>query len=300
MSTAPERANVAIGVFDGVHLGHRDLLERMVQDSVAKGISSVCLTLDPNPESVFHPENPPGALSTIEDRVRRLERLNLTRTEVLPFNGELAQQTAEEFLRWLTRTYAVEGLWGGADFALGRERTGTIAALREVGASLGFEVVAVELLGDLGGPNSSTKIRELLRSGDVRRAARLLGRPYALRGPVAHGAERGRQIGFPTANVVPPTGLVLPMDGVYFVKAEVGDDTYFGAANLGPRPTFGENERLLETHLFDFSGDLYGLDMEVSFLEQLRPTRRFDSADALRAQIEQDISTGRALMAAII
>lgn len=294
--SAGAAANVAVGVFDGVHRGHQHLLGAMVEASRRDGRTAICITLDPDPEAVLHPEQPWAALCRVEERLERLRALELDSVEILSFDARVARQSADEFVDWLIARYPVAGLWGGLDFALGRERSGTIDALRALGSARGFQVVSIDRLEEEGHPISATRIRQLLRAGEVELAARLLGRPYTLSGEVAHGAERGRLLGFPTANVVPTDGLVLPADGVYFVGAQGEGLRTFGVANLGSRPTFEEHERLLETHLLDFSGDLYGATLVVSFLSQLRPTRKFGSVDELAAQITRDVEAARALM----
>ncbi len=296
MTMARQPMNVSVGVFDGVHLGHCFLLRRMVEDAATKKIGSLCITLEPHPEAVLHPEGPPAFLCSLNQRVARLESLGLDRVEVLPFTGDIAHQTADEFMSWLTGAYEVRGLWGGADFALGRDREGTIAALSDLAARHHFEVCALALLEVGGRPISSNRIRAALAAGDVREAATLLGRPYSIAGAVLHGAHRGREIGFPTANVAPPAGWALPGDGVYFVAARANGVRYRGVANLGARPTFQEHERLLETHILDFSGDLYGVQLEVEFLDLLRPTVRFGSVDELKAQIARDVQKARVLL----
>jgi riboflavin kinase/FMN adenylyltransferase len=263
-----------------------------------------------------------------------LTSLGVERVDTLRFTHELAHQTPSEFVGWLHRTYPFRMLWVGSDFALGRDRAGTVATLSELGRSVGFEVIEVEPLmersdlgaqdpshdrgpavkmerSDLGAqgpsrnpgpvvktegdrPISSTWVRELLKAGDLEGAAKLLGHPYCLEGPVIEGARRGRQLGFPTANVMPAEGWALPPDGVYFVRVEVAGQDLPGVANLGSRPTFNENQRLLEAHLLDYEGDLYGRDIRVCFVEQIRPIQKFDSLDDLRAQIQRDVEWGRA------
>lgn len=298
---------MTIGVFDGVHRGHQDLIRGMVEAAAAEDVATVSVTFDPDPEVVLRPEHRHLALSTMEERTALLLSLGIRDVEIVPFTPAVASQTPEEFVDGLCANYQLRSLWVAADFALGRGRSGTVDRLREIGRDRRFEVVAVELLMHGGRPISATWIREALAAGDVRLAAELLGRSYCLRGRVAPGAQRGRTLGFPTANIVPPPGRALPADGVYFVRVSgpelgsatqgPGDDARYGVVNLGGRPTFEETERLLETHILDFSGELYDSELEVCFVEQLRGIQRFASVDELRAQIERDVAAARRLIA---
>lgn len=298
---------LTIGVFDGVHLGHRNLIRQIVASADAVGVASVCITFDPDPEVVVRPERPHLALSTLAERTALLLSLGVSHVEIVPFSRQVAVQSPEEFIDALCARYSLRSVWVGADFALGRDRAGSVDRLRRIGAERGFTVHAIDLLTHEGRPISATWIREALAAGDVRLAAELLGRPYCITGPVATGAQRGRTIGFPTANIVPPPGRALPADGVYLVR--VGDPgsspidgetapIRHGVVNLGGRPTFGETERLLETHLLDFDGDLYGSQLEVCFLEQLRGIQKFASVDELRDQIGRDVARARELLTA--
>ncbi|MBI4214073.1 MAG: bifunctional riboflavin kinase/FAD synthetase [Chloroflexi bacterium] len=287
--------NLAIGVFDGVHRGHRDLIGRMVAASVRGGLTSVCLTFDPDPDEVLHPERSPLALTSVSERLDLLKSIGVSRVDVLPFTREVASRSAHEFLSWARSEYGLKALWAGTDFALGQGRAGTIDALKDIGAALGFDVHSVQPLMEGGRPVSSTWVRELLREGDVQRAGQLLGRHYAIRGEVVRGARRGRELGFPTANLIPPSGRVLPSDGIYFVEVGLGGQSLAGVSSLGPRPTFGEDEPLLETYILDFQAELYGAVIEVRFVQRLRPVTRFESVEALRAEIERDVETAKKL-----
>ena len=296
---------LTIGAFDGVHRGHQDLVSRMVAAAKREGLAPVCVTFDPDPEVVLHPEREHLSLSTVDERVRRLGALGVSQVEVIPFTRSVAHQAPEEFMEQLRSKHDVRALWMGPDFALGKDRSGTVDMLGQIGGKLGFRIMVVDVLLHHGRPISSTWVREALGAGDVRLAAELLGRPFCLDGIVLTGMRRGRQLGFPTANVVPPQGRARPADGVYFVRAvapgdagsegQVDDQSWFGVANLGARPTFGEAEPLLEAHLLDYEGDLYGARLEVCFLDQLRGVRRFASVEELRLQIDRDIATARDL-----
>ena len=293
---------LTIGVFDGVHRGHQDLVRQMLEAAARDHLDSACVTFHPDPEVVLRPQQRHIELSTMQDRVTRLIALGIGHVEVVPFNQAVASQTPEEFIDGLCSRYRLRSLWVAANFALGRGRTGTVDRLQGIGAERGFEVQAVDLLVKDDRPISATWIREALAVGDVRLAADLLGRPYCLAGRVAAGARRGRTLGFPTANIVPPLGRALPADGVYFVHVTGGGVESAAASlprhavvNLGSRPTFDETERLLETHILDFSGELYDTELEVCFLEQLRGIRKFASVDELREQIERDVAAAREL-----
>jgi len=301
-------AALTIGVFDGVHRGHQDLVSRMVVSAGSSHLAPVALTFDPDPETLVHPEQPFRSLSTVAEREGLLRDLGVDHVRLVHFTAEVAAQSALDFLRELRDQCDFRELWVGEDFALGHERAGTVDVLRSLGEQEGFTVTAVPLLQHDGEVISSTWIREALGAGNVELARALLGRAYAISGTVQTGAQRGRQLGFPTANVAPPAGRALPADGVYFVQVQIatsGNDRdgsglpsgkpSYGVVNLGGRPTFGESERLLETHILDFQGDLYGKTMTVEFIEQLRGVERFGSVDELRKQIELDVEAARQL-----
>jgi riboflavin kinase/FMN adenylyltransferase len=274
----------------------------MLGYAMSNGLASACVTFDPDPEAVLFPDRPPPVLSTVSERTSRIHALGVEHIDVLPFTEALARLQPEEFLAELRARYDIRILCVGSDFALGRERSGNVDVLRQLGREIGFTVEPVELLRHQDRPISSTWIRELLAGGDVIGAGELLGGPYCLSGVVETGMQRGRQLGFPTANVRPPAGRALPADGVYFVRAvridgagEVSAGPWSGVVNLGARPTFDEMERLLETHLLDFAGDLYGAPLRVCFLRQLRGIQKFSGVEELRAQISRDVEVAREL-----
>lgn len=310
MSQDPRGAVVTVGVFDGVHLGHQVLIRQMVGYAVEQGLDSVCMTFDPDPSEVLQPEETHLALLSLDERVARLRGLGAGHVEVVPFSEAFSNQSADEFIDWVRQRFELRALWVGSGFALGHGRQGTIERLREIGQRCGFRMHVLEPVEHEGRTISSTWIREILAQGDVLLAGELLGGPYCLVGEVVSGARRGREIGFPTANLVPPPRRMLPGDGVYLVRAHLepraeslpgGDGAEMGLAhhgvvNLGGRPTFGEPERLVETHLLDFNGDIYGARLEVCFLQKLRGVRRFDGVDDLRDQISRDVATARDLI----
>lgn len=292
---------LTVGVFDGVHRGHQHLIHRMVAWAREHEVQTACVTLDPDPEVVLRPGRPHPALSSAEERSSLLLGLGVRRVEIVRFTEELARQTPQEFVQGLRRRYELRALWAGSDFALGRDRAGTLEMLREIGVDLGFEVVAVDPLREGSRVISSTWIRELLTEGNVAVCTQLLGRPYCIEGVVAPGMRRGHEIGFPTANIAPPPDKAMPADGVYLVRVTMPRDgeaqDCHGVVNLGGRPTFGEVERLLETHVLDFDGELYGTRLRLCFLRQLRGVQRFSGVEELRAQIERDVALARELIA---
>jgi riboflavin kinase / FMN adenylyltransferase len=295
---------VAIGVFDGVHRGHQDLIRQMLEGAHTRGCQTACVTFDPDPEVVVRPEAASLSLSSIDERIAWLRSLGVDHIEVIRFDQEVANLTPEAFIARLLEKFQVTSVWVGSEFRFGHDRAGHVETLKDIGVRCGFDVRAVEPLEYRGRRISASWIRAALAEGNMGLVQELLGRPYAMSGTVVEGMQRGRLLGFPTANVVPPTGRALPADGVYLVQATVaaegvlegpGEGPWHGVVNLGARPTFAEYERLLETHLLDFHGDLYGQTMRVQFLQQLRGIKKFESVDALREQIDRDIEAARRL-----
>lgn len=237
MVGSPPAVALTVGVFDGVHRGHQALVEKMVARAKADRLNSVCITFDPDPEIVLHPDRPHLALSTISDRREHLLRMGVEHVEVVAFTREVSLQTPEQFIDSVRDRYELRALWVGSDFALGRERTGTVDALQRIGKRLGFAVFVVEPLRHNDRPISSTWIREALHDGDMSLTRELLGRSYCVEGEVVSGARRGRQLGFPTANIIPPAGRALPGDGVYFVHV-----SFLAKGGRGTGAVAGETE----------------------------------------------------------
>jgi riboflavin kinase/FMN adenylyltransferase len=296
---------VTIGVFDGLHLGHRAILERALARARLAGGRCVVMSFDPHPDVVlaksgFHS---PPPLTPLGERRERVVALGADTFEVIPFTRELAALEPEEFVdRYLVYAHGPVALVVGEGFALGRGRSGNVARLREIGATRGFEVEAVPLVIVDGAPVSSTRIRGALAEGNVAEAARFLGRRYALRGTVVTGDGRGRELGFPTANLRLLEERVVPADGIYAVQARVGDEPTLrpAAMGIGMRPTFDGQLRTLEVHLLDWSGDLVGRALEVEFVDWLRPELRFDSAQALIEAMDRDVAETRKRLAATV
>jgi riboflavin kinase/FMN adenylyltransferase len=296
-------AVVTIGVYDGVHLGHQAVLRLVRELADARGLGAVCITFDRHPAEVVRPESAPKLLTTTEQKLELLDATGyLERCFVLHFDAARSLEPAEEFVREILVDAAGARLViVGADFHFGRNRGGNVALLERMGAELGFEVVGLGLQAPFpGGPiYSSTRIRELLVDGDVRGAADLLGRPHEVRGRVEVGDRRGRELGFPTANLGVPARICLPADGIYAGTFVGGDRVERPAAlSLGRRPTFYDHAEmsLLEAFVLDFEGDLYGQNAKVRFVERLRGEERFESVDDLVQQMERDVEETRRVL----
>lgn len=288
---------VALGNFDGVHLGHQALVRAVVEQARGQAGTAVALTFDPHPALVLAPERAPQPLMQLEQRAAALEACGIQVVAVLPFTPDVARQSAEEFVRcWLVQRLALACVAVGPDFRFGHARRGDVELLSRLGRELGFETRVVGPVTEGGQPISSTRVRQALAAGDVELAARLLGRPHELVGRVCAGDARGRLLGFPTANLEPPR-VCLPARGVYAAWCALGDRRRFGAlVNIGQRPTFGGAELRVEAHLLEFSGDLYGSELRLSFLRRLRGEQRFDGPEALKAQIARDAAAARAVL----
>jgi len=288
---------LTIGAFDGVHRGHQYLVQRLVKAAHESGRLAGLLTFHPHPDVVLA-HRVPLYLTTPGEKVALLERLGLDWVAILRFDQEMARTSAADFVTMLCRHLHMVELWVGRDFALGRNREGNVATLRKLGAELGFTVRVVEPLPEDGDPISSTRIRQLLYQGNVREAARLLGRYPSLAGKVVAGSQRGRLLGIPTANLEIRAERVIPADGVYAAYAVVGDQRYPAIVNIGRRPSFEDSERTIETHILDFNNDIYGFDLVIEFVERLRHEQRFDDIDELIAQIHRDMRRARELLTA--
>lgn len=291
------RPVVAIGNFDGVHRGHQAVFAAARAMAGKAGVPAVALTFEPHPRTFFNPATAPFRLTPEPAKLRSIARSGLAGAIVLPFDATLAAMEAEAFVRdVLVARYAVSGVAVGFDFHFGRARAGSPAFLQDAGLRHGFTVTVVEPMRDEGDAISSTAVRKALAAGQVGHAAHMLGRPFAVSAEVIHGEKRGRTIGFPTANLALPQDLELAF-GIYAVRATTPAGRFGGVANYGRRPTFDNGRALLEVHLFDFSGDLYGAAMEVEFLAYLRPELKFDGINALVAQIRADAHQAREVLA---
>lgn len=291
-------AIVALGNFDGFHLGHQAVVARAVDRARAEGRPALVATFDPHPVRHFRPDAEPFRLTTLDQRARLFADAGADGMVVFHFDAALAALPADVFIaERLIGALRVAGVVTGEDFTFGHAKSGNIATLRAAGARAGFSVDTVGAVLLDGEPVSSTRIRAALRGGDPHGAARLLTRPFAIEGSVQHGDKLGRTINYPTANL--DMGPYLrPAYGIYAVRGRLADGRVLkGAANLGVRPTFDPPKELLEPHFFDFSGDLYGQVIEVELIEWLRAEAKFDSLDALVAQMDLDCARARELLA---
>lgn len=289
---------VALGNFDGFHKGHQAVVGRAVERARAARRPVLVATFDPHPVRHFRPDAPPFRLTTLDQRETLFAAAGADAMIVFRFGAELAALSAEAFVQdRLLGLIGAAGVTTGEDFTFGRGRGGNIAVLERLGAEHGFTVDAVAPVAEDGEPVSSSRIRAALQAGDCATATRLLTRPFAIQGTVEHGDKRGRTLGYPTANL--SLGNYLrPRFGIYAVRGRLDDGTMLaGAANLGVRPTFDPPKELLEPYFFDFSGDLYGRRLEVALIDFLRPERRFDSVDALKAQMDADCAEARRRLA---
>ena len=292
---------VTIGVYDGVHLGHRTLIGDARRLADERGCDAAVVTFDIHPAMVVRPDSAPRLLTDLEQKLELLATTGLDRALVIRFDEERSRETPEEFVREvLVGCLAARAVVVGHDFHFGHGRRGNVPFLAQLGSDFGFDVLGLRLVEDdqHQGVVSSTRVRTLLAEGDVRGAAELLGRPHEVRGDVRPGDSRARALGFPTANVAVPAEIQLPADGIYAGWYERPDGSAHPAAiSLGRRPTFyEEGDLLLEAYLLDFDGDLYGERAKVRFVERLRAEEKFDTVDALIAQMSADVEATRAVL----
>lgn len=296
---APFRGGiVALGNFDGFHQGHQAVVGRAVARARAEGLPALVATFDPHPMRFFRPDSPWFRLTTMDQRARLFEAAGVDAMYVFRFDSCFAAASPEAFVAdWLAGRLGASGIVTGEDFTFGRNRGGDVRLLAQLGAAHGFRAETVGPVTESGVPVSSTRIRDALRAGDCETAARLLTRPFTIEGVVEHGDKRGRTIGYPTANLALDRYL-RPRFGVYAVRGRLPDGRVLdGAANLGIRPTFQPPKELLEPYFFDFSGDLYGQTIAVELHAFLRPEAKFDSLDALVAQMAKDCDEARLRLA---
>ncbi len=297
------RFALTIGMFDGVHRGHERAIATLVKTARRLDATAVALTFDPHPAAVLR-GNPPETLCTVGEKLARLEGLGVDTVVVQHFDRAFAAQTPEQFIDRISRGRQLVALVMTAESAFGRDRLGMLPVVRELGNKHGFEVAEVRRLDVEGGTLSSTRLRKLVAGGRLWDARRLLGRDYAVTGEVVHGDHRGRELGYPTANLAFATPVALPPDGIYAVRATWGGETPLsprrsadGVASLGVRPTFGSGgARTLEVHLFDVSDDLYGQQLRVEFARRLRGEKKFRNVESLVAQMDRDAARARSVL----
>ncbi|MDH4300150.1 MAG: bifunctional riboflavin kinase/FAD synthetase [Dehalococcoidia bacterium] len=288
---------LTIGVFDGVHAGHRYLLKQLQQQAAQKDLVSGVVTFDPHPQSVLHPHDQLPQLSSLEDRIATFQQLGINIVAVLAFTPELAQLGARDFMSLLKKYLKMRGIVVGPDFVLGRGGEGNIDLLHTLGDRMGFSVEVASPYTINGEVVSSTLIRQALIQGDMKRVEKLMGRRFYIRGNVITSDKRGRVLGFPTANLDIEPQQALPNNGIYATMTQVAGKRFPSATNIGSRPTFGEGKRMVETHLLDYKGDLYGREIRVEFVQKLRDEQRFPSSEQLKIQIEKDVRKVEALLA---
>jgi riboflavin kinase/FMN adenylyltransferase len=287
---------LAIGFFDGVHLGHQQIIRQTISDARQHDAIAVVLTFDRHPNSIVAPDKVPPLIYSLLQKLRAIESLGADALLLIQFDKKFSEQTGEEFIRSLTRDFRkVHSVCVGADFVFGHKRSGDVALLKKLGGEIGFQghgLSAVSLDGQIV---SSTRIRETIRAGDFDAASQMLGRTYAISGRVVEGDKIGHKLGFPTANL-DVANLILPPNGVYSGCTKLKGQFYRVALNIGLRPTVAEKKTRLrvEAHLLDFSGDLYGVELEVEMGEKLRAEKKFASLAELREQIARDIAAVRA------
>ena len=293
-------AILALGNFDGFHQGHQAVVGEAIAWARAEGRPAIVATFDPHPVQFFHPDAAPFRLTTLDQREEMFAAAGADAMLVFHFDGSIAGMEAERWVREIVYDrLGAAGVTTGEDFVFGKDRSGTAASLRALGEPLGIATRAVPGVTDSQGPISSSRIRKALEAGDCETTTRLLTRPFIIRGTVQHGDKLGRTIGYPTANLA--LGMYLrPRYGIYAVTGRMPDGRIVpGAANIGVRPTFDPPKELLEPYFFDFSGDLYGQEIDVALHHFLRPEAKFDSLDALTAQMERDCDEARRLLGSV-
>jgi riboflavin kinase / FMN adenylyltransferase len=292
-----QNAWLTIGVYDGVHRGHQAILRQLAAGAHANGAPAVLLTFDPHPAVVLAGREL-KLLTTPEERAELAAALGLDAIITHPFDRAVSGMSAQGFMVVLKERLGLSHLLIGYDFALGKGREGNAGRLSELGRELGYSVRVIDAVSDESGVISSTEIRKLVSVGSVDAAANLLGRPYALSGPVIHGDGRGRRINIPTANIHYPESKLLPANGIYACRARLGADLFAAATNIGFNPTFTPDKRTVnvEAHILDFDRDLYGQELELEFVARLRDELKFNSVDALLAQIHADIEQTREII----
>ncbi len=289
---------LTIGTFDGVHRGHRHIISHLAQEARDNGLQAGVLTFTTTPREVFQPDAPISNLSSLDERIRLLKEAGADYVVPVTFDRDLAGVSAHDFARQLVDVLSMRRLVVGPDFAMGRRREGTIPVLTAIGQELGFTVLPMDELQDGGQRIGSSVIRSLLiDDGNVAAANDMLARPYGLSGTVQEGHKRGKDLGFPTANISVPARRAVPADGIYVTRAHLGDRVLQSVTNIGDNPTFHDDERMIETFILDFDEEIYGQTIGVDFLERLRGEVEFTTVDALVDQMRIDVQQTRAYFA---
>jgi riboflavin kinase/FMN adenylyltransferase len=304
MSTAEELGKLSpqkdilltIGVFDGVHLGHKHLISRLKELARKQGVLSGVITFSQHPREVLSPRTKMPSLTGLEQRIALLQDEGVDIVIPLPFTPQLASLSPKQFLELLKEYLKMKGLVVGPDFALGKDRQGNTSALRRLGQEMDFSVTVVPPMTVDGQVVSSTAIRKALAEGDMKQAQKLLGRPFSLQGRVVAGDKRGTALGFPTANLDIEPGQALPAGGVYACRAHVDGRSYPAMTNIGSRPTFGGGQQIIEVYLLDYKGGLYGRELAIDIIGRLRDEKKFDTPEQLKEQIAEDIIQGKDML----
>jgi riboflavin kinase/FMN adenylyltransferase len=295
----PTPAILTIGSFDGVHLGHQALMQGVRESAREKGVAAVALTFEPSPREVLRPGQPIAYLTRLPEKSRLLEDAGLDELVVVPFTKELSQVEAPDFIKWVRQYLPFVELWEGEDFALGHGRTGNTGVLAALGREMGYTLQIAPLVEVDGVPVSSTRIREAVMAGDVEAATKLLGHYPTVPGTVVPGSRRGRELGYPTANLALLPNQALPADGVYatWCYRPATGETLPSVTSIGTRPTFDDDARLVEVHILDYDADLYGETLTAHFVKYLRPQVRFDGIEPLITQMDADAAAARETLA---
>src|SRR5436305_3211704 len=297
LSQLPGPLFIAIGVFDGVHLGHQAVISTSAEHALAENGTALVVTFDPHPEKVLQPEKAPHLLTATSHKIALIQTLGVRHLLVIPFNTQFAATEPEDFVQQLVQhSNPLREICVGHEWSFGKNRRGNLELLTKLGATFDFNVVGIRPVALKGEIISSTTIRRAVETGDLKKAAAMLGREYTILGTVVHGDDLGKNIGFPTANLSAHNEQ-FPPNGVYAATAQMTDAMYRGVVNLGVRPTVtkGVSDRVLEIHLLDFDRDIYGRDVEVRFVKFLRAESKFENVDALVAQIRRDVDQAREL-----
>jgi riboflavin kinase/FMN adenylyltransferase len=295
LKTAGKKVCLAIGVFDGVHLGHQQIIRQTLADARQHDSLALVATFDRHPNAIVAPNHEPPLIYPLPQKIRTIESLEADALLLIEFTRAFSEQSGETFIRDLSHDFGrIQSICVGADFVFGHKRSGNVPLLRQLGSELHFHVHGMAALALDGAVVSSTRIRSAIQSADFDAASQMLGRAYSISGTVVTGDQLGHKLGFPTANL-DVASLVLPANGVYAARATVNGGTHHAVLNIGVRPTIetGKHERRFEVHLLDFAGDLYGKELEVEFLTKLRDELKFRSLDALKAQIAADVAAAK-------
>ena len=287
---------LTIGVFDGVHLGHKYLISQLTEHARQQNLLSGVVTFRQHPQKVLSPRTNLLFLTNLAEKVNLLKNEGVDAVVALSFTQELAQLSVDQFVGLLRKYLRMRGLLIGPDFALGRNREGNADTLRALGQDMNFSVIIIPPVMVNGEVVSSTAIRNALADGNMKKVVNLMGRPFSLQGRVTTGASRGLKLGFPTANLDTDPKQALPADGVYATWAYVDDKTYQSVTNVGRRPTFGGNGRTVEVYIFNYHGNLYGHELKINVIERLRGEKQFDSVEELKKQIAVDVKQGEAIL----